>query len=266
MSSGGAGRKSLVTYTHICEEAVTASNELSEPLSGESRMPLAAASSKPLPAERRAADSLACALLLAFTGGVLDAFLYLDHGRVFAGAMTGNAVLCAVGLLHHDAQDAVMHLLPLVAFGLGAWVAFVAESHLRHAVIAALSIEAACLLGASFLPPSFPDVLFVPLIAGLAGFQVGSFRTVDKFVYSSTFITGELREGLDALHRALEPGTRRRALREFRDLGLVILFFLGGGVSGAVVAVRIGNHTLWIPAGLLLVVLGLVLRRERRRG
>jgi uncharacterized membrane protein YoaK (UPF0700 family) len=229
-------------------------------------MPLAAtAPPKSLPPERRAVGSLACALLLAFIGGVLDAFLYLDHGRVFAGAMTGNAVLCAVGLLHHDAQDAVLHLLPLAAFGLGAWAAFVAESRIRHAVLAALSIEAACLLAASFLPPSFPDLLFIPIVCALAGFQVGSFRTVDKFVYSSTFITGELHEGLDALHRALESATRRKGMLEFRDLALVILFFLSGAIGGAVLAVRIGNHTLWLPVVLLLVVLGLVLRREHRR-
>ncbi len=221
--------------------------------------------SKPESLEVRAADSLACALLLAFSGGVLDAFLYLDHGRVFAGAMTGNAVLCAVGLLHHDAHDALMHMVPLVAFGLGAWAAFVAEDHFRHAVMAALSIEAACLLVASFLPPGFPDLLFILIVSALAGFQVGSFRTVDKFVYSSTFITGELREGLDALHRALESATRRKGLLEFRDLGLVILLFLAGAVSGAILAVRIGNHTLWLPVVLLLIVLGFVIRRDRAR-
>lgn len=223
-----------------------------------------AAPPKPLPLERRAVDSLACALLLAFIGGILDAFLYLDHGRVFAGAMTGNAVLCAVALLHRDAHDALMHLLPLLCFAVGAWAAYVAESRIRHAVLAALSIEAACLFVASFLPPGFPDLVFIAIVSGLAGFQVGSFRTVDKFVYSSTFITGELREGLDALHRALQPATRRKGMREFRDLGLVILFFLAGAVSGALLAVRIGNHTLWLPVALLLIVLGLVLRRENK--
>jgi uncharacterized membrane protein YoaK (UPF0700 family) len=49
----------------------------------------------PLPPspERRAADSLPSAVLLAFTGGSLDAFIYINHGHVFAAAMTGNAVL-----------------------------------------------------------------------------------------------------------------------------------------------------------------------------
>lgn len=227
-------------------------------------MPPAAAPAKPLPPERRAVDSLVCALLLAFIGGTLDAFLYLDHGRVFAGAMTGNAVLCAVALLHRDGHDALMHLLPLLCFALGAWMAYVAQAHIRrHAVTLALSFEASCLLAVSFLPNNFPDLLFIAIVSGLAGFQVASFRTVDHFVYSSTFITGEMREGLDALHNALNPATRRRARLQFRDLSLVILLFLCGALAGALLAVRIGNHTLWLPVALLLIVVGFVLHREQ---
>lgn len=43
-------------------------------------------------------NSLPCASLLAFTEASLDAFLYLNHGYVFEGVMTGNAVLCGVGI------------------------------------------------------------------------------------------------------------------------------------------------------------------------
>lgn len=224
------------------------------------------ASSHVLPvAERRAADSLACALLLALNGGVLDAFLYLDHGGVFAGAMTGNAVLCSIALLHHDTQDALMHMLPLAAFVVGAWCAFVIESHiLHHTVLVALVVEAVCLLIASWLPITFPDVFFIPIVSSMAGFQVASFRTVDRFTYSSTFITGELRSAVEALHTALNPATRRKGLREFRDLSLVVLCFIAGALVGAVLAVRIGNHTLWLPVVLVLAALAMVVEIEIR--
>ena len=216
-------------------------------------------------AERRAADSLVCALLLAMNGGVLDAFLYLDHGRVFAGAMTGNAVLCGISLLDHHLHAAILHLLPLAAFVLGIWFAFAIESRIRHhTVLVALSLEAVCLFIASWLPPRFPNILFVPIISSLAGFQVASFRTVDTFTYSSTFITGELRAAVEALHESLNPATRPHALREFRDLGLVVLSFIGGALVGAVLALRIGNHTLWLPAALVTAALAVVLRRNLR--
>jgi len=77
---------------------------------------------KPTP-ERRVADSLPSASLLAFTGGSLDAFLYLEHGKVFAGAMTGNTVLAGIALLSHDHTDAIRHILPIVAFLIGVWIA-----------------------------------------------------------------------------------------------------------------------------------------------
>jgi hypothetical protein len=46
--------------------------------------------------EHNVVDSLSAGALFAFTGGSLDAFLYLNHGHVFAGVMTGNAVLWGV--------------------------------------------------------------------------------------------------------------------------------------------------------------------------
>lgn len=219
----------------------------------------------PLSPERRAADSLACALLLALNGGVLDAFLYLVHGGVFAGAMTGNAVLCGIALLEHDHWDAIIHIIPLAAFVAGAWAGYVLEARIRqHTPFAALALEAVCFFAASWLPPTFPDLLFIPIISSLAGFQVASFRTVDNFTYSSTFITGELRASMEALHSTLNPRTRRKGLKEFRDLALVVVFFLGGALIGALLALRIGNHTLWLPAGLVLATLIVVIRREAR--
>src|SRR6187402_1432230 len=43
----------------------------------------------PIPPEA----SVLLATLVSFSGGFLDAFTYVGHGRVFANAMTGNVVL-----------------------------------------------------------------------------------------------------------------------------------------------------------------------------
>jgi uncharacterized membrane protein YoaK (UPF0700 family) len=42
------------------------------------------------------------ALLLAATGGLLDAVVYLNHGHVFANAMTGNVIFLAIATLGRD--------------------------------------------------------------------------------------------------------------------------------------------------------------------
>jgi uncharacterized membrane protein YoaK (UPF0700 family) len=39
------------------------------------------------------------ALLLGTTGGFLDAVVYLNHGHVFANAMTGNVIFLGIAAI-----------------------------------------------------------------------------------------------------------------------------------------------------------------------
>ena len=221
----------------------------------------------PLALEGRTTTSLPAAALLAFSGGTLDAFLYLQHGKVFAGAMTGNAVLCGIALLSHDRLDAVRHALPLLAFIVGVWCPQALQGRLRHhAVSAGLACEAGGLLLASFLPRSFPDLLFIPFIASIAAFQIASFRKVDQQSYNSTFITGDLRTLIVGLYQALQPDKREEGLRQARDLGVIVATFLLGAVAAAVLSPRLGNHTLWLAVLSLLLVLGMALGRPSQAG
>lgn len=220
---------------------------------------------EPIPPERRAANSLTSACLLGFTGGALDAFLYLNHGRVFAGAMTGNAVLSGIALLSHNHHDALHHLLPIASFLLGVWGERALEKHLRHhAVLIGLSVEMAVLLAASWLPASFPDNVFIFVLAIVCAYQVASFRTVDEYTYNSTFITGNMRAAIAALYSAMESRKRHEGLRQFRELGLIVVCFIAGAVGGAFLAPRIGNHTLWLPISALAVILLMAIRGDLR--
>src|SRR5712691_5639585 len=45
------------------------------------------------------------AMLLATTGGLLDAVVYLNHGHVFANAMTGNVIFLGIAILGRDLAD-----------------------------------------------------------------------------------------------------------------------------------------------------------------
>ena len=57
-------------------------------------------------------------MLLATTGGLLDAIVYLNHGHVFANAMTGNVIFLGIAILGRDWVDIVPHLVPLAASSL----------------------------------------------------------------------------------------------------------------------------------------------------
>ena len=215
------------------------------------------------PTEYRAVGSLPSAILLALTGGSLDAFIYLNHGHVFAAAMTGNGVLLGVAILHHDYLQAAHHLTAILGFLLGVFLANVLDSKLKHhAVTTGLLCEISVLLTASFLPGSFPDDLFVPIIAIVAAYQVTSFRRADTYAYNSTFITGNLRSAVDGLYDALNPHHRKAGLRKFRDLSAIILAFLTGAAIGAILSPHLYNHTLWLISLPLFAVLTLVLIRD----
>jgi uncharacterized membrane protein YoaK (UPF0700 family) len=215
-------------------------------------------------AEHQVAGSFPSAILLAITGGSLDAFIYLNHGHVFAAAMTGNGVLLGVSILHHDYLQAVRHLLPIFGFITGVFFANLLDKTLKHhAVAVGLVCEISALFIASFLPRHFPDLAFVPIIAIVAAYQVASFRKADDYAYNSTFMTGNLRTAVDGLYDALSPTKRKAGLRKFRELSFIVLAFLLGATGGAILSPHLYNHTLWLIDLPLVAVLILALRRAR---
>ncbi len=86
----------------------------------------------PLPSsEYGVVDTLLAASLLAFTGGSLDAFLYLNHGHVYAGVMTGNAVLFGVSVFNHSVGGAMHYVLPIFAYLCGILLIAIFQQHVR---------------------------------------------------------------------------------------------------------------------------------------
>jgi uncharacterized membrane protein YoaK (UPF0700 family) len=178
-------------------------------------------------------DTLISALLLATTGGLLDAFVYTQHGHVFANAATGNVILLGINMLSGNWHQAIRHLARVLAF-----VAGVAASRLLPHVRAGLGVlllEMLALFVAGLLPLAFPELAFTALIAFVSAFQVSTFRQVGRFSYNSTFITGNLRDCADGFVGYFfdpDPELRRHELAKARKLTGICLFFLIGVVAG----------------------------------
>jgi uncharacterized membrane protein YoaK (UPF0700 family) len=161
-------------------------------------------------------DALADAMLLATTGGLLDAIVYLNHGHVFANAMSGNVVFLAIAILGRDWKDIVPHLIPLAGFFAGINTSKHLRTRLGRFVLLGLGLEIAAIFVLGWLPDSFPKMAFTGIIAYVGAIQVASFRRVDRFAYNSTFITGNLRDVAEGFYDAFDPGvtpeTRERGL------------------------------------------------------
>lgn len=202
-------------------------------------------------------DPLVSALLLAATGGLLDALVYTLHGHVFANAATGNVVLLGISIISGDWAQSGRHLVPVLAFVLG-----VAASRLLrllprlHAGLSALLLEMVVLFVAGLLPPGFPELAFTALIAFVSAFQVSTFRQVGRFSYNSTFITGNLRdctEGFVNFFLGPDLQLRRREVAKARKLAGICCCFLVGAVVGTWGGPHLYNRTLWLAEPLLLV-------------
>ena len=64
-------------------------------------------------------ETLRLGIILALSGGFMDAYSYLERGNVFANAQTGNLLLFGVNLAEGNYFAMLSYLLPVLAFTLG---------------------------------------------------------------------------------------------------------------------------------------------------
>lgn len=72
---------------------------------------------------KQTSESIELGVLLALSGGLMDAYSYLARGKVFANAQTGNMLLFGVNLANGNMYQASHYLCPVLAFGLGIFLA-----------------------------------------------------------------------------------------------------------------------------------------------
>jgi uncharacterized membrane protein YoaK (UPF0700 family) len=212
-------------------------------------------------------SALSDAMLLATTGGLLDAVVYLNHGHVFANAMTGNVIFLAIAAVSRRWDEIGRHAVPLVGFIGGVLTSIHVRFRLgTRSVLLGLSFEIFALFLLGLLPSGFPQWSFTLIIAYVAAFQVASFRRVDRFAFNSTFLTGNLRDFLEGFYETRASSApaeiHERGRAQARDLGLICLCFLAGAIAGAWAAPRFGNYSLWFAEPLLL---GVAIQSFRRR-
>lgn len=68
---------------------------------------------------KQTSESIELAAILAFSGGLMDAYSYLARGKVFANAQTGNILLFGVNLADGDVDRALHYAVPVIAFAVG---------------------------------------------------------------------------------------------------------------------------------------------------
>ena len=205
--------------------------------------PLAETSVEPYAPER----SLLVASLLSLSGGFLDAFTWLSLG-VFASSQTGNVVFLGVDAMSGQWQRALHHVLPLVAFILGAVVAIRTRAALR-----CLVGEIVCLGAAMLLFHRVPDQITILVISFGVALQSASFRQVERWRYLSITVTGNMLRAIDQFVAASD----RDAVRGSGIMLALCLMFLLGAAVGGCVTKWLGTWSLALPIASSACVLWL---------
>ena len=213
--------------------------------------------------EQSPSAQIPVAALLAITGGLLDGVTYFAHGHVFANAMTGNLILLGIAAVSQDREQVIRHIVPLVLFLVGIFFALRLRDYKKsNAELIALLAEIGTLGILGALPGSFPNLIFIGAVSFISAFQVTTFHNVGQFSYSSTFITGNLRQAAGGFYDSIfssDPVTRDQSRSMAKHLSLICACFLVGACLGAFVAQHHPGHSILAAEPMLLIVLGILL-------
>lgn len=212
-------------------------------------------------------ESLIIAGLLAVASGFLDALTFLNHGQVFANAMTGNIILTGVAAAGGHWWESLQHVLPIVTFMIGVLLGEIiaAGKFIRWPAATTLGLEIVFLAVVAGLPSAFTAGWLALGISFVGALQSTSFRKVGGQSYSTIVTTNNLRSFVGNTVSAVRTKDRkdRRLALWF---GIVCLAFLVGGAIGALCTMAFGDRALWIAAGILTIAFALLvigLWRER---
>ncbi|EKN71081.1 hypothetical protein BABA_02862 [Neobacillus bataviensis LMG 21833] len=204
-------------------------------------------------------NSVRLGVLLAIVGGFLDAYTFISRDGVFANAQTGNIVLFAVKVANGEWKDSFLYIFPIVAFILGVLVSEIVKIPYIRQVLhsyrrSILILECMVLIVVGILPSGVPNIVVTVSISFVSSLQISTFNKLDKWAYNSTMTTGNLRTATQAAYAAfIEHNPEAR--KQFKEFFWIILSFLSGALTGTLTTIHIGNQSIWIASGFLVIAL-----------
>jgi uncharacterized membrane protein YoaK (UPF0700 family) len=205
-------------------------------------------------------ETLLVGVLLTAVGGFLDAYTFVSHA-VFANAQTGNVVLFGIETASRHWHEALLRLIPITAFVVGVVAAeMVGRSRVRgrlhRPLRVVLGAEIVILAAVASLPDNAPALVVTVPVSFAAAIQWTIFP-------STLLASGNLRGvGVSAYLWIADrdPTARLQTLR----FGAVVGAFVVGAMIGGVCTNNFGTSAAAVAAGILLIILGVVIRETRQ--
>ena len=203
-------------------------------------------------------DHIGFHMLLAATGGFMDAYSYVERGNVFATGQTGNFVLAAIRFFSKDYKGMGQAFVPIAAFFAGVFVArhfyyeIYKEEHTNW-ISGILFLEIAVLFLVGFIPNTVPHLFANTAVSFAAAVQFCTFRNFGgNSAYAPVFCTGNMRSCAEMYYEGFVRKDKVCRKRAYHYTGILTAFF-AGALTGGGLSVWIGEKAIWMVCALLLV-------------
>lgn len=213
-------------------------------------------------------ESILVGLVLALSGGFMDAYSYLFRGGVFANAQTGNFLLIGINIFHNNWEAAFRYIMPVSAFTIGIIIADMSRHYISHKLKdqinwlhwrqGVLVVEMLCLSAVAFLPQEL-NSLANGLISLACGIQMTAFKKVRGHAIATTMCIGNLRAGTEYMCRFIREKSRHELYMMFLYYG-AIFFFIIGAVIGSIFIKLFAVYSILFCVALLFLALLLMFR------
>lgn len=200
-------------------------------------------------------ETIFISILLALSGGAMDAYSYLCRGQVFANAQTGNMLLFGVYLSEGNTDKAWGYLWPVLAFTAGIILSDVIRATIKNAHIhwrqIALVLEIVFLLAVCFIPQKFNAVANM-MISLACGIQVETFRKTHGNGIATTMCIGNLRSGTYNLDKYFQTQQKVYIQKAAVYYGIIISFIVGAVIEGILIK-NFSENAMYFSVILLMI-------------
>ena len=202
--------------------------------------------------------SIPLGMVLAASGGYMDAYSYLARGKVLANAQTGNIMLLGISLAEGTWDRVLHYACPVAAFGIGILLAYFLTQLVwrdRHGegTCTILALEIAGLFAVAWIEP---DLYANALISLVCGMQLQAFSTVGGNGAATTMCIGNYRLALQWAANGLQTQNPTAKQKAAVHGGIILFFVLGAICSSRVIDVA-GEWAIWGSCVRLLLAMGM---------
>ena len=148
-------------------------------------------------------ESITVGLFLALSGGFMDAYSYINRGKVFANAETGNIILMTLKICEGKFLESVNYIIPITSFAIGVAISEIIKRRkekidMIHWRQIPLLLEIAAFIVVAFLPQDMNQIAN-SIISLVSGVQFATFPKIRDVVIATTMCTGNLKSGTQNL-------------------------------------------------------------------